>query len=301
MDRTAQLDDLGIFVRVVEQKSMSGAARRLGVPKSTVSRAVARLEDGLKVRLLQRTTRALAPTDAGAALYAEVLPHVEALRGATSVVTELEGEPRGVLRVTAPNDIGALLLPDIVTRFHQRYPEVRVELILTQRTVDLIGESVDLAIRAGQLRDSTLVAKKLRDTEFQLYAAPAYLALKGTPRTVAELSPHDIVMFRGQNGRARWTLETKTEKSTIEVTAQVSGDDFSFVVAAAVRGAGVALMPRFVAAPELRAGRLVRVLPNHSQKAGAIYAVHASAKHVPRKVGLFRDFLFESFQGMPPL
>jgi DNA-binding transcriptional LysR family regulator len=299
MERPTQLDDLGIFVRVVEHKSMSAAARRLGVPKSTISRAVARLEDGLKVRLLQRTTRALAPTEPGAALYAEVLPHVEALRSATAVVTAESETPRGVIRVTAPNDLAAMLLPDIVARFVKRYPEVEVELVLTARTVDLIAENIDLAIRAGILRDSTLVAKKLRDAEAQVYASPTYLATRGTPKTPADVESHDCVPFRAQNGRARWTLESKTEKVVVSARGRVSADDFAFVLGAAIAGAGLALLPRFLATPALADGRLVRVLPAYAQKVGAMYAVHASTRHVPRKVAVFRDFLVESFATLP--
>lgn len=296
-----QLDDLGVFVRVVEHKSMSAAARRLGVPKSTVSRAIARLEDGLRVRLFQRTTRSLAPTEAGQALYVEILPHVEGLRAATSVLTTESEAPRGLLRVTAPNDLGTLLLADVVTRFCQRYPEVHIEVVLTPRTIDLVSEGIDLAIRAGVLRDSSLVAKKIAETDLRLFASPTYLAKRGTPRAVADLAAHDAVLFRSKNGRARWTLECRAEKTSVDVRGGVSGDDFAFLVAATLAGAGIGLLPRFTAEAEVGAGHLVRVLPTHAAKAGAIYVVHASSKHVPRKVTAFRDFLVESLRALPPM
>jgi DNA-binding transcriptional LysR family regulator len=296
-----QLDDLDVFARVVEHKSISAAARKLGVPKSTVSRSVARLEDSLGVRLLQRTTRALAPTDAGQTLYDEVLPHVEALRGAAACVTSAEGTPRGVLRVTAPNDLATLLLADVITRFTQRYPEITVELVPTPRTLDLIAENIDVAVRAGLLRDSTLVARKLRETELQLFASPSYLARRGTPRTIEELEGHDCVLFRANHGRARWALESKTGKVSVEVTGRLSSDDFTFLLAATVAGAGIGLVPRFTAEVEVRGGRLVRVLPGHASAGGAVYIVHASSKHVPRKVAAFRDFIIETFASLPPL
>lgn len=301
-EREPQLDDLGVFVRVVEHSSMSGAARRLGVPKSTVSRAISRLEDGLGVRLFQRTTRALAPTDEGRALYAEVLPHVEALRTATSSISTESEAPRGVLRITAPNDLGTLLLADVVTRFCQRYPEVQVEAVLTSSTVDLVAEGIDLAVRAGVLRDSSLIAKKIADTELRLCASPSYLARRGTPRSTQDLASHDAVLFRAKHGRARWTLECKQEKASVDVRGSVSADDFAFLVAATASGAGIALLPRFTAESEIRSGRLVRVLPTHtSRPGGAIYVVHPSTKHVPRKVAAFRDFLIESLRSMPVL
>lgn len=297
MEKPAPLDDLGVFVHVVELASMSGAARRLGVPKSTVSRAIARLEDGLRVRLFQRTTRSLAATDAGRALYAEVLPHIEALRSAASLVARQNEAPCGPLRVTAPNDLATLLLADVVTRFRQRYPEVTVDLVATPRTVDLVAESVDLAIRAGVLRDSSLVARKILTTDLWICAAPSYLARRGTPRTIAELAQHDAVVFRPKNGRAHWTFETRGgEKASVDVTASISSDDYAFLTAAAVSGAGIALMPRFTADAELRAGRLVRVLPTFASQGGAVYVVHASSKHVPPKVAAFRDFLVESLR-----
>ncbi|MFO0682714.1 MAG: LysR family transcriptional regulator [Sandaracinus sp.] len=296
MEKSAPLDDLGVFVHVVELASMSGAARRLGVPKSTVSRAIARLEDGLRVRLFQRTTRSLSATDAGRALYAEVLPHIEALRAAASLVTRQNEAPCGPLRVTAPNDLATILLADVVTRFRQRFPEVTVELIATPRTVDLVAEGVDLAIRAGVLRDSSLVARKVLATDLWLCAAPSYLARRGTPRTVAELATHDAVAFRPKNGRAHWTFESRGDKASVEVTASISSDDYAFLTAAAVSGAGIALMPRFTADAELRAGRLVRVLPTYASPGGAVYVVHASSKHVPPKVAAFRDFLVESLR-----
>lgn len=298
MERPTQLDDLGIFVRVVEHKSMSAAARRLGVPKSTISRAITRLEDGLKVRLLQRTTRALAPTEAGSALYTEVMPHVEALRSATSVVTAESETPRGLIRVTAPNDLAAALLPEIVARFTKRYPEVQVDLVLTARTVDLIAENVDIAIRAGTLRDSTLIARKLREAESHVCAAPSYLAVHGTPKTPADIASHECILFRPQNGRARWTLESKNDKVSVDAKGRVSCDDFGFVLGAAIAGMGLALIPRFLSAAAVADGRLVRVLPTYTLKGGAMYAVHASTRHLPRKIAVFRDFLIESFAAL---
>lgn len=300
-----QLDDLDVFVRVIEAESMSAAARALGVPKSTVSRAVSRLEDALRVRLLQRTSRALAATDAGRALFAEAQPHVIALRGATDVVSALVETPRGSLKVTAPNDLANMFLADVFTRFVQRYPDVSLEVVLTPRTVDIVAEGFDVAIRAGTLRDSSLVARKVADAESAVYAAPAYLARRGTPRTPAELSAHDCVLFRAQRGRSRWTLEPRAgergDKVVVEVGGHLGADDFGFVRAAALAGAGVALMPVFLGQDEVKQGRLVRLFPHLGSRVGAMYLVHASGRHVPRKIVVFRDFLVEAFRGLPAI
>lgn len=299
-----QLDDLDVFVRVIEAESMSAAARSLGVPKSTVSRAVSRLEDALRVRLLQRTSRALAATDAGRALFAEAQPHVLALRNATDVVSALVETPRGVLRVTAPNDLATMFLADVFTRFVQRYPDVSLEVVLTPRTVDLVAEGFDVAIRAGTLRDSSLVARKVADAESAVYAAPSYLARRGTPKSPEELAAHDCVLFRPQRGRARWTLETagragEREKVVVDVTGRIGGDDFGFVRAAVLAGAGIGLMPVFLGQDEVKQGRLVRLFPQVATRVGAMYLVHASGRHVPRKIVVFRDFLVEAFRGLP--
>lgn len=301
-----QLDDLDVFVRVFEAESMSAAARVLGVPKSTVSRAVSRLEDTMKVRLLQRTSRALSPTDAGRALFEEAQPHVLALRGASDVVSALVDTPRGSLRVTAPNDLATLFLADVFARFVARYPDVSLEVALTPRTVDLVAEGFDVAIRAGTLRDSSLVARKVGEADGALYATGAYLARRGTPKTAADLAAHDHVLFRPQRGRARYVFEPSSgrgEKTVLEVSGRLGGDDYGFVRAAVLAGAGIGLLPAFMAHPHLaksnREPGLVRILPELTWNAGAFYLVHASGRHVPRKIAVFREFLVEAFREMP--
>ncbi len=298
-----QLDDLDVFVRVFESESMSAAARLLGVPKSTVSRAVSRLEDAMKVRLLQRTSRALSPTDAGRALFEEAQPHVHALRSASDVVSALVDTPRGALRVTAPNDLAWVFLAEVFTRFVARYPEVTLEVVLTPRTVDLVAEGFDVAIRAGTLRDSSLVARKVADTEGGLFASPAYLAKHAAPKSIEELDAHEHVVFRPQRGRARFMLEpscsTRGEKVPVELRGRLGADDFSFVRSAVLAGAGIGLMPLFMAQDAAREGRLVRVLPGLSWRDGALYLVHASGRHVPRKIVVFREFLVEAFRTLP--
>lgn len=308
-----QLDDLDVFVRVFEAESMSAAARALGVPKSTVSRAVSRLEDSMKVRLLQRTSRALSPTDAGRALFEESQPHVHALRGASDVVSALVDTPRGSLRVTAPNDLASVFLADAFARFVAKYPDVSLEVVLTPRTVDLVAEGFDVAIRAGTLRDSSLVARKVGEADGALYASAAYLAKRGTPRTIEDLAEHDHVLFKPQRGKCRYVLEPsrtepggigRGEKTTVEVKGRLGGDDFGFVCAAVLAGAGIGLMPSFMAHAYagksiVKEQRLVRVLPELAWKDGAFYLVHASGRHVPRKIVVFREFLIEAFKNLP--
>lgn len=296
------LDDLDLFVRVIEARSMSAAARALGVPKSTVSRAVSRLEESLRVKLLQRTSRTLSPTDAGRTLFETSHPHVSALRGASSIVTDLVDAPRGLVRVTAPNDVGSLVLGELIAKFSARYPEVEVEVILTQRTVDLVAEGIDIAIRAGALRDSSLIAKKLTDTEICIVASPSYVQRRGAPKTLEDLKSHDCVLFRPTKGKARWTLEdAEGTSTTVEVRGRLGGDDYGFVASAIAAGAGVGMVPRFLAADGIRQGRMIEVLPGWSSGRGAFYIVHSSGRHVPRKITVFRDFLVDAFRSVPSM
>ena len=302
-DRAIQLDDLDVFVRVFEAESMSAVARTLGVPKSTVSRAVSRLEDAMKVRLLQRTSRALSPTDAGRALFEETQPHVHALRSVSDVVSAMVDTPRGTLRVTAPNDLAEIFLAGVFTRFVARYPEVALDVVLTPRTVDLVAEGFDVAIRAGTLRDSSLVARKVGEADSALFASKDYVARRGVPRTLEELVGHDHVVFRPQRGRGRYVLEPsgreRGEKVTVEVACRLGGDDFSFVRSAVLAGAGIGLVPMFMAHEEMSQGKLVRVLPEWAWRDGAFYLLHASGRHVPRKIAVFREFLIEAFRSLP--
>jgi DNA-binding transcriptional LysR family regulator len=293
------LNEIAVFARVVELGSFTRAAEQLGVPKSSVSRAVARLEERLGVRLLARSTRALRLTDAGVAYHERVTAALGLIDDAEHEVSHLQGAPRGTLRITAPYDIGVGFLAEITARFTARHPDVRVESVLTGRTVDLIAEGFDLALRAGQLRDSSLIARKIGAMEGRLFAAPAYLAARGTPATPEDLGHHGCVLFRPQNGKARWPLEGPSGKVTVEVSGPIGADDLSFVRAATLAGGGIALLPWFLCAPDVAAGRLQRVLPAYEQTGVALYVVHPPGEHLPRRVAVFRDFLIQSLTPPP--
>jgi DNA-binding transcriptional LysR family regulator len=293
------LNEIAVFARVVELGSFTRAAEQLGVPRSTVSRAVARLEERLGVRLLQRSTRALRLTDAGVAYHERVAAALGLIEDAEGEVSHLQGAPRGTLRITAPYDVGAGFLAEIVARFTARYPEVRVDAVLTGRLVDLIAEGFDLAIRAGRLRDSSLMSRNLGSMESRLFAAPAYLAARGQPASPEALRDHDCVLFRPQNGKARWRLTGSAGAVLVEVSGSIGADDFSFVRAAVCAGAGVGLLPWFLCVDDVAAGRLVRVLPRYEQTGVALYIVYPPTEHLPQRVAVFRDFLIESLTPPP--
>jgi DNA-binding transcriptional LysR family regulator len=288
------LNDVSAFVRVVENSGFAKAARELGVPTSTVSRAVARLEETVGVRLLHRTTRNLSVTSEGHAFHERVAPLVASLRDATRTLGTNGKEPEGLLRVTAPNDIGSAFLSEEIVRFVDRYPLLRVELMLTNRKLNLVSEGLDVAVRAGRLESSSLVARKIGTLQVELYASPAYAERARLPATLAELTRHKIVAFGARDGKITWQLQGPRGQETTELSCRIACDDFGYVRATLVAGGGIGLIPRMLAASEVATGRLVRVLPEYGVSGAPLHVIYPSTRQVPTKVSAFRDFLAKS-------
>lgn len=292
------LNLLATFEAVARTRSFSAAARELGLPKSSVSRAVSRLEAELGVQLLFRTTRQVSPSAAGTALYDRLAPLLRSVQAALGELPEREESPSGLLRVTAPVDLGVLFLAEVVTRYTARYPAVSVDLHLTGRVVDLVKEGFDVALRVGaKLEDSTLVVRRVAPVVMQLFASPLYLARRGTPRTEAELAAHEWVLFRPGPQRLRAGPQ---DAILAEAKGRIVCDDLLFVRDAARAGAGLALLPAFVADAEVVAGRLVRVLPRYERVAGHLHIVTPAARHVASKVEAFRDLVRELLRARSP-
>lgn len=290
------LDDLAVFVRVVDRGGFAGAARDLAVPTSTVSRAVGRLESRAGVRLLHRTTRHVRPTHEGRELYATVAPAVSTLRAASQALEPATRQPKGLLRVTAPNDLATGFMADAVVAFADRYPLVQLELVLTNRHVSLVDEGLEVAVRAtADLGDSSLVARKVGDLEHRLYASPRYLARHGAPATLSDLEAHHIVVFRAEDLSRTWALQSASGEAKVPVRGRIGGDDFAFVRAMIVAGGGIGLLPRANAHADEAAGRLVRVLSDYHARGASLYVVYPSKKNVPARVTAFRDFIVEAF------
>ena len=286
------LDLLSTFEAVARTASFSAAARELGRPKSSVSRGVSRLEAELGVPLLFRTTRHVALSAAGTALYDRVTPLLASLRSALSEMPEREEQPSGALRVTAPVDLGALFLVEVATRYTARFPSVSIDLHLTGRLVDLVAEGFDVALRVSPgLRDSSLVVRKAAPILTRIYASPVYLARKGIPRTEAELEGHDWVVFHA--GPQRLKVPSPFAAPSAGSAGRIACDDLLFVRDAIRAGAGLAMLPTFVAEPDLTAGTLVRVLPRYERQAGSLHIVTPASRHQPRKVAAFRDLVME--------
>ncbi|HEX8795577.1 MAG TPA: LysR family transcriptional regulator [Polyangiaceae bacterium] len=290
------LNDVATFVRVAQGGGFTAAAKGLGVPKSTVSRAVARLEGALGVRLVHRTTRALALTDAGRAYYERVRGAVAGLADASADVVDMGTEPRGTIRVTAPVDLGQMLLADVIARFVEKYPQVRFEVSLTARVVDLVGEGFDMAIRASPLNDSSLVARRLGAADLGLFAARAYLKVHGTPQRAAELAGHAFVGFRPMSSSNGVPLALTGPGGVEHVDAHpgIVVDDLLFSHRLLAAGCGIGILPLFFSAAcatRREKDDLVRVLPEHVVRSGGLSLVAPSARQEPRRVKLFREFL----------
>lgn len=289
----SRLDELSVLVDVAESGSLAAAARRLGVPKSTIGRAVQRLEEDVGAVLLQRRAGAGALTEAGRALVSRAAPHVTALRDVTRSVAGQEAEVHGVLRLTAPSDLAELVLAPLVVGFSTLHPAVSVEVDATIRVVDLVGEGYDLALRVarGRLPSSSLVMTKLARLDLGLYASPAYVARRGRPRRTEDLASHDAVLLMARDGRMDLVLDGPDGQERVSVRGAISANDFSFLREVVIAGIGIGLLPWFRASSDVAQGRLVRVLPDHRLAGGTAFMVHPPLRPLPAKTRAFKRFV----------
>jgi DNA-binding transcriptional LysR family regulator len=286
----SDLNRIRQFVHVAEAGSFTAASRIAGLPKSSLSRAVAALERELGVRLIQRTTRRLHLTDAGRAYYETASRALAGLDEAAAAASQLQDTPRGTVRLTAP-DIGVWLLPAPLARFAERYPEIAIDVTLTQRVVDLVHEGFDLALRVGKLPDTGLVARPLGLVRTGLFASRDYLKRRGRPRSLADLAAHDCVLFRAERGRAVWDLVGPAGRQNVEVRGALGADDHPFVREAAAAGRGITLLPIFACSGPFADPGLVRVLGDYATAGAPLHLVYPSARFLPKRVALLRDLL----------
>lgn len=291
------LNLVAAFVSVVDQQSFTNAAKALGLPKSSVSRRVTELEEQLGVQLLHRTTRKLALTEAGRTYYEQAEKALTELQSAAESASGMDTEARGIVRVTAPVDIGVMGIADIVAEFLREYPDIHVDLSLSSKVVDLVEEGFDIGIRAGKSRDASLVARRLGTSGLGLYASPEYLKTHGRPKSLEDLTGHDCVLFRGKHGKALWRLEGPGgEPASVEVRGRVNVDEMLFVRQAVGVGLGIGLLPTIVIASCSRAQSLEpveRILPDYSVGGADVAVVTPSGPKRPRRVTILRDFLVE--------
>ncbi len=290
------LDDLAVFVRVVERGGFASAARELGVPTSSVSRAITRLESQSGVRLLHRTTRTVKPTTDGRELFASVAPAVMSVQRAARALEPATRKPKGRLRVTAPADLCTGFLAEVVAAFAERYRQVLLDFTVTNQHTNLIDEGFDVALRAtAHLGDSSLIARKLGELKLRLYAAPGYLKKFGAPASLDDLERHQCVVFRAEELARTWALRGAAGESKLAVRGRIGSDDLSFARAMVLASAGIGLLPQINCTADEVSGRLVRVLPAFHARGATLYIVYPSTKQVPARVTAFRDFVSEAF------
>jgi DNA-binding transcriptional LysR family regulator len=284
MDR---LDELTIFVAIVEAGSLVSAARRLRRSPPAITRALSSLEDRIGLRLVDRTTRRLAPTEAGSALAerarAWLADYEEMLVGAS------QAPIRGVLRITAPVQFGRRHVAPIVSAFLNQYPDIRVELSLNDRNLDLIEEGLDLAVRIGPLADSSLIARQVGSVRRVVVASPAYLARRGVPRTPADLATHDTIFGMALSPAREWRFGPPRRGSVVRLSPRLLVDDVEAQVQAAEAGRGIARVLSYQVSDELAAGSLVRLLQDFEPEPLPVQLVTLSRSHMAPKVRAFLD------------
>lgn len=293
------LNDIVVFTKVVETKSFTGAAEQLGLPKSTVSRKLAQLEERLGVRLVQRTTRKLALTDIGQVYYERCARIVADVMAAEQLVTDMQATPRGRLRITAPVDLSSRYLGGIISLFCAAHPDITVEVEATDRVVDLIEEGFDLAVRFGTLTESTLIARRLCTLTGWLFASPAYLARRGAPETIEDLEDHDRVLFTPLGRNQVWTIHRGDQSYEFGRPAHFASNNYGAVRDATVAGGGVALMSDFMAASSCGTGELVRVLPEWTLRPTDVHAVYPARQNMPPRLTLLLDHLGKALAPPP--
>jgi DNA-binding transcriptional LysR family regulator len=291
---TIRVDDMRLFAEVAAAKSFTTAARKLGVPKQTLSRRVAELERALGVELMVRTTRRLNLTEAGTAYADRCAELVRLAEDANRAVTEADDVPRGTLRITADPVFGEAFLSDLVIEYARAWPEVSLEVVLTRRRVDLIAERFDIAFRIGQEDDPELSGKSLGPARIRYCASPAYLARRSTPSAPKELAHHDCLIV-SDGGPVRWPFAGRAGLKLIPISGRLVFTSFAMARAAALAGLGIALFPEFACAEDVRKKRLVPVLERSVADVGSIWLIHAAHRFLAARVRAFIDLAQERF------
>jgi DNA-binding transcriptional LysR family regulator len=290
MDR---LEGIKIFARVVESGSFSAVARELGTGQPAVSKQVAALEERLGAQLLMRTSRSLSLTEAGRDFYESAVKLIGDLEAAESRIGSGQAAPSGVVRVTAAHAFSRLHIVPRLPAFRERYPKVVIEMLVSERTSNLVEEGIDLAIRNGTLADSSLVARKIGESAIIAVASGDYLERKGEPKRPGELDGHDGVIFVSQDGPRPWTFVNRGERVSYLASAAFRSNDGEQLRGAVLAGLGIIQAPHWLFAGDLRAGTVRRILRDHEPGRIAISAVRPAARRQSSKVAVFIDFLAE--------
>jgi DNA-binding transcriptional LysR family regulator len=284
------LNDVALFVQVVKSGSFVEAARRAGMPSNTASRRVQQLEEQLGLRLLHRSTRKLTLTDAGESFYARCVDEVEAIAAAAIELSEGSQMPSGKLKVAAAADFFNWFQMDWVTEFLEAYPKVRIEFVLSDARADLVAEGIDVAIRGGKVLEPALVARRIGSNRAFMVASPSYLATRGAPQSIEEVTLHECLTIPPAVGRTVWRLDGPEGPTEVQVNGRFYANAAHVLLKASVAGLGIVLLPEMMTASYLRTGQLVEVLPDYCVKGLDIYLVYLSRRQLPPAVSAFVEF-----------
>lgn len=294
-----KLDAMHAFTKVVALGSFAEAGRALGLTRSAVSKAVMELEQVLGARLLDRTTRRVNPTEAGRAYYERCVDIIASVEETELHVSRLHDEPKGVLKVNAPMSFGALYLGEAIAAFMASHPDLKVELTLNDRFIDPIEEGVDVTIRIATLADSSLIARKLAPARIVLVASPGYLRQSGEPRTPEDLVRHRCLNYGHTTALQRWQLTRDGQPISVAIASAMCSNNGDVLRAACLADQGIARLPTFLVGPDIAAGRLAIVLPDHPPAPLGIHALYVPSRYLAAKVRLLIDFLAKRYGERP--
>lgn len=295
------LDYIKMFIAVYRAGSFIEVANEQGLAPSSVSRSIGALENALKTRLFQRTTRSLMPTREGEAYFQKIVPLVEEIELAHQSLMDSAAKPSGRLRVTTSVSYGQIMIAPRLASFRQHFPNIDLELILSDGHLDLINDQIDLAIRHGSLSDSSLVARKLADVAYHLVCSPRYLEQRSRPRKPEDLHAHELITFTYEDFRHKWVFKKKEMSQGLSIKPALTVSNAATIRQCARDGAGIALLADWTISDDLQSGRLIKVLPDWrisgTASASAIWLVYPSNRFVPAKTRAFADFLLGSVNG----
>jgi len=290
-----KLDAMNVLTKVVSSGGFAEAARRLGVTRSAISKAITQLEQELGVRLLDRTTRRVTPTEAGLAYYERCLAILAQISETEAQISRLHDEPKGVLKVNGPMSFGTLYLGSAIADFMDRYRDLKVELTLSDRMIDPLEEGVDVTVRIGAMVDSSLIARRISTARVLLVASPEYVARNGMPKTPADLAGHKCLHYGHSTTVPRWQLTDNGASISVPVAACLSSNNGDTLRDAALKGIGIARLPSFIVGSDIAAGRLNVMLPDFPPQDVTIHALYAPNRFLAAKSRVFIDFLVERF------
>ncbi|NDV02102.1 LysR family transcriptional regulator [Pseudoroseicyclus tamaricis] len=298
MDRLTEME---AFATVVDQGGFTDAAKKLGISKSAVSKHVSALEARLGARLLNRTTRRVSPTEIGLAYYDRARRVLNDAGEADALVSAMQSAPSGLLRISVATDFGVNHLSPILGEFLSEFPDITVNMVLNNRFVELISEGFDLAIRIGELEDSTLRARKLTDTTKRMIASPGYFQQFGRPQRIDDLNEHKLLHYSNQSNGAVWKITAPSgEKRQVRTAGWLTVNDGQSLLNACISGLGIAYLPSFLYAEAMEQGLVEEAIPDLPVEVQGIYAVYPPGRFTQPKVRAFIDFLVNAFAEKGP-